>query len=327
MKDVWRRLRRPNVALAGILVIFGVSVLWIFYFAQANLLEEVMEEQSKVEAGLVKRTYELEQMEVLAKEGDVDVFLTRQNEFAAKAIGEADGLTQELIDDVVKEFRITGLWIIDRENKVRYGTSDDSEGMDATSFYSDFIDNDFVKHLDDLRENIGETWVSPFKLSHYGGGEYMKFAYTAIDIDNLSEVVIIETGASVEDLKVKRYGSDRFVSRHLLPSNISAVDIQTEDVGSIGPREAVKQVSPYQYQVKIIVDDIAGDSLVTVHMHYDTLEKEQHAFFLTFLIASVLMLFVFMTVFMMKDKKEYEDWVQESYQHRQGSGIDDETGL
>lgn len=321
MRDSWRRLRRPDVILTGILVVFGVAVLWILYVAQVSMFEDVMEDQSKVEAGLVKRTYELEQQGILLREADLDAFLTRQNGFAASAISAVDGpLTQELIDEVIDDYRITGLWIIGADNKVRFGTTPDSEGLDAATFYADFIDTDFKDRLAGLRTETGETWVSPFKLSHHEDGGYMKYAYTAVDLKAEGEVVVVETGASVDELKAKRYGSDRFIGRHPLPRNIESVEINPRAASAFGPREAVKKVAPFTYEVRVVVDDLGGDSMLTVRTHYLSLEKKQHAFFLTFLITSCLMMFVFLTMWAMKERKDYAHWVKESLEKRERDG-------
>lgn len=321
MKRLAARLKKTNVILSGIMMCVGIGILWVFYVAQGNLLDEVMLERSKVETSLVKRTYELEQADVRAKEADIDEYLDRQSRFAVEAIGKLDELSNDDLDDIVESYSITGLWVIDETNKVRYGTNGE-EGMDASTFYSEFIDKDFSLQLEKVRATIGNTWTGPFKLSHYDEGGYMKYAYTSVrNPGNPSEVLVIETGASIDEIKRKRYGTDRFIVRHALPTSIVGVDIDVRAAkGQRNFLQAEQTTDRYTYRVTTLVDDLGGESLLSVEMNYKDIQEERRAFFQTLLIATALMIFIFVVAVLTNERRDYTEIVQGFYDESKKEG-------
>lgn len=315
MRELVRRLKKTNVILSGIMMCVGIGILWVFYHAQGTLLNEVMEERSKVEMSLVKRTYELEQAEVRVKENDIDDYLQRQSRFAVTEIAKLDALSNDELETIVHKYNITGLWVIDESNKVRYGTGGE-EGTDASAFYTEFIDKDFALQLEEIRKDVGDTWTGPFKLSHYDGSGYMKYAYTSVrNPEKESEILVIETGASIDDIKRKRYGSDRFIVRHTLPSSIVDVTID-ERPGNVarGNVESKETDDPYTYRVTALVDDLGGESSLTAEMHYADIAGERRAFFQTLWIATALMVFIFVVAILTNERKSYAEIVQDIYQ-------------
>lgn len=313
MKINWERLKNPVVLLSGLMACFSIIVLWIFYFAQSGLLEGVMKDQSQVEGKLVKRTYEIEQLEVKAKEQELNEYLLRQSKQAADEVSTLKRLTETDLQRIIKEFGITGLWIIDEDNKVRIGTSTKDAGQDADGFYSEFIDGDFVYQIEKIRRSVGNSWVSPFKISHHAIPKgYMKYAYTSItNPERPSEVLVVETGASVNSIKAKRYGTDRFVTRHTLPDNIVNVNVDETYRGKKSAFLETKEVEPYVWEVRVLIDDLAGESLMKVELDYNDLRKEQLASLQTTCIASALLIFVFLAVLLTRERQRYSNIVRQ----------------
>lgn len=322
MKKWWHRLKRTNIILSGIMMCVGIGILWIFYGAQNDLLDEVMREQSEVEMQLLKRTYELEQAEVRMREGEIDTYLERQTRFATNAINQMDVITDATLDGVREDYHITGLWVIDERNKVRYGTSGEM-GMDAAGFYTEFVDKDFPMHLEAIREEIGTMWTGPFKLSHHDEGGYMKYVYTSIENpENRSETLVIEIGASIDEIKNKRYGTDRFIARHALPSSIRDVQIDVRPGTDQTEFTSVTTLDdPFTFRVTMPVEDLGNNSLIIAEMSYSELAKEQRAFFYTLVIATSLMAFIFLVALLTSERKDYAEIVKTIYQanHRQST--------
>lgn len=309
------RLKNPILLLCAMMLVFSTVILWVFYFAQTRLLDDVMQEQSAVEARLVKRTYEIEQLEMKAKEKSLNEYLLLQSKQAAEEVKKLKRMDEASLKRIIKRFDITGLWVIGEDNKIRAGTTPEN-GTDTSGFYSEFIDKDFVYQIDRIRRESGDSWVSPFKLSHHIDPKgYMKYAYTSSENpEDASEIIVVETGASIEEIKAKRYGSDRFVTRHTLPENIKNVTINEQFEGPPEQRLKTKRLAGYHYETSLIVDDLAGESLLTVEMDYKELHAEQRSFLYVTLIATLMMGFIFAAAMHVKERQRYSNIIKEEYQ-------------
>lgn len=315
---VKNRLRHPIVLICAILLVFSTIILWVFYFAQLRLFEEVMVEQSGVEARLVKRTYEIEQLEMKVKEKELDDYLLRQSKQAAIEVRKLKTLDKSKLHEIIDRFDITGLWVIGEDNKIRAGTTDDV-GSDTTGFYSEFIDGDFVNQIDKIRHASGSSWVSPFKLSHHKNPKgYMKYAYTSTqNPEDLGEIIVVETGASIDAIKSKRYGSDRFVTRHTLPENIQDVKINETYNGPDDRPLKTKKEGDYHYKSTLIVDDLAGESLLTVDLTFEDLRSEQRKLFFVTTIATLFMMFTFFAAIYVRERQRFSNVVAEEFRKQQ----------
>lgn len=315
---VKNRLRNPIVLICAILLVFSTIILWVFYFSQLRLISEVMVEQSGVEARLVKRTYEIEQLEMQVKEKELDGYLLKQSKQAATEVRGLKSLDKSKLLEIIDRFDITGLWVIGEDNKIRAGTTDDV-GIDTIGFYSEFIDGDFVDQIDKIRRESGASWVSPFKLSHHKNPKgYMKYAYTSTQNPvDLGEVIVVETGASVDAIKSKRYGSNRFVTRHTLPENIQDVKIDETYDGPDGRPLKTKKEGNYHYEATLIVDDLAGESLLTVDLTFEDLHSEQRKLLYVTVIATLFMMFTFFAAIYVRERQRFSNIVAEEFKKQQ----------
>jgi hypothetical protein len=186
--------------------------------------------QSQVIAEQYKMLYENDRKAILSTEPLLDSAMERTLKDVSKDIIQQENIDVIYLKRLTEEYAITGIWLIEGNNKVVHLSSEGIKETDVTQWYKDRPELKWSDKLDWLLNNKGAIWIDEFSKRNTPPHQYLKWGYMGLgDVPQIGGKVILEIGLSLEDAMTTGRLQSIANDENLVSKNIVSVKVEYTD--------------------------------------------------------------------------------------------------